>query len=211
MGKKLLRVIGISTSQSQTGAYALILNEIGSNRRIPIIIGSHEAQSIAIQLENLKPSRPLTHDLFKSFADSTGVVITEVTINKFVEGVFHSSIVCVKGGEIIVLDSRTSDAVAIALRFECPIYAEEDVIEKTAIEMDEAEQDFGDDEDDEDDFEDDDIHEEELKEVHLSQDINIDSLKKLNLADLQELLMHYVETEQYEMASKVRDEINSRK
>lgn len=213
MGKKLLRVIGISSSQTQTGAYALILSEIGSNRRIPIIIGSHEAQSIAIQLEKMKPSRPLTHDLFKSFADAFQINVVEVVITKFVEGVFHSVLICKRNNDFLNLDARTSDAVALALRFECPIFAEEEVIDKTSIELEEEHIDFIEDEEDE---ENDDIFDEEDeqddKKFSIEElEIRPANLHRLNMKELEELLDHYIQSEQYEMASKVRDEINSRK
>jgi bifunctional DNase/RNase len=160
----------------------------------------------------MKPSRPLTHDLFKSFADSFHIQVIEVTITKFVEGVFHSTLICKKENDILNLDARTSDAVALALRFECPIFAEEEVIEKTAIELDEQHQEFVDDEEDEDD---DDIFDEEestaFKFTKDESEINVKSFEKLNAKELEEILLHYIETEQYELASKVRDEIKSRK
>jgi len=118
-----LSIKGISYSQTQTGAYALILSEEFGGRKLPIIIAKAEAQSIAIALEvNIKPPRPLTHDLFKSFADSFSIIIKEVIIHKLVDGVFYSSLVCVRDNKEVLIDSRTSDAVALAIRFNAPIY-----------------------------------------------------------------------------------------
>ncbi len=133
MGKIKLNVLGLSYSQTQTGAYALVLSEEGGDRRIPIIIGGVEAQSIAIQLEELEPPRPLTHDLFKSFAEAFAVNVVEVNIYRLEEGIFYSELICEKGPNRIRIDSRTSDAVAIALRFRCPIFTTEDIIEKAGI------------------------------------------------------------------------------
>lgn len=133
MGKIKLNVLGLSYSQTQTGAYALVLSEEDGDRRIPIIIGGVEAQSIAIQLEELDPPRPLTHDLFKSFAEAFNVSVTEVNIYRLEEGIFYSELICEKGSNRIRIDSRTSDAVAIALRFKCPIYTTDEIIEKAGI------------------------------------------------------------------------------
>src|SRR5665647_2349534 len=119
MGKVKLNVLGISYSQTQSGAYALILTEENGDRRIPIIVGGFEAQSIAIELEGLKPPRPLTHDLFMSFAKVFGINLQEVVIYKLEEGVFFSQLLCENGKEKITLDARTSDAIALALRFKC--------------------------------------------------------------------------------------------
>jgi bifunctional DNase/RNase len=133
MGKIKLNVLGLSYSQTQTGAYALVLSEEDGDRRIPIIIGGVEAQSIAIQLEELEPPRPLTHDLFKSFAEAFAVSVLEVNIYRLEEGIFYSELICQKGDNKIRIDSRTSDAVAIALRFKCPIYTTDEIIDKAGI------------------------------------------------------------------------------
>ncbi len=128
-----LKVMGISYSQTQSGAYALLLIEENGERRIPIIIGGFEAQAIVIKLENLEPPRPLTHDLFKKFADQFKIAVIEVMIYKLEDGVFFSKLVCNNGEKEYSIDSRTSDAVAIALRFGCPIYIDEDILEKAQI------------------------------------------------------------------------------
>jgi len=133
-------VLGISYSQTQSGAYALVLVEENGERRIPIIIGGFEAQSIVIKLENLSPPRPLTHDLFKSFADSFGITLFEVVIDRLEEGVFYSKLICSDGEKEIQIDSRTSDAVALSLRFNCPIYTTDDIIERAGIVINQQEE-----------------------------------------------------------------------
>jgi bifunctional DNase/RNase len=136
MGKIKLNVLGISYSQTQSGAYALVLTEENGERRIPIIVGGFEAQSIAIQLEGLNPPRPLTHDLFLNFARSFKIALLEVTIHKLEEGVFYSKLTCDDGKNRITIDSRTSDAIALALRFKCPIYTTDEIMEKAGIVLD---------------------------------------------------------------------------
>ena len=136
MGKVKLNVLGISYSQTQSGAYALVLSEEEGNRRIPIIVGGFEAQSIAIELEGLTPPRPLTHDLFKNFSDAYGIRIIEVNIHKLEEGVFYANILCDNGNHQITLDARTSDAIALALRFQSPIYTTDEIVEKAGIVLD---------------------------------------------------------------------------
>jgi bifunctional DNase/RNase len=194
MGRKLLNISGISSSQTQTGAYALILEVNGTNRRIPIIIGAYEAQAIALQLEGLKPSRPLTHDLFKSFTNAFNISVIEVEINKFSEGVFYARIICFDGVNRVEIDSRTSDAVALAVRYNCPIYCDDKVIEQTAIVMEE-------DEPEEDDFSMDDSLSGAKKGV-------VSKGAQLSIEELEELLQKMVEEENYEEASRIRDEIN---
>ena len=136
MSKIKLNVLGISYSQTQTGAYALVLTEEKGERRIPIIIGGFEAQAIAIQLEGLKPPRPLTHDLFLSLSMSFRINLIEVDIYKLDEGVFYSKLICKNGGKDIEIDARTSDAIALALRFKCPIYTSEEILRKSGIIID---------------------------------------------------------------------------
>jgi bifunctional DNase/RNase len=191
MEKIRLKIIGMSYSQSQSGAYALIMGEVEGKRRLPIIIGGFEAQAIAIELEKMKPSRPLTHDLFKSFAESFNVDIKEVIINKFFEGVFYAKLICEYSGEKIEIDSRTSDAVAIALRFHCPIYTYEEILASAGIEMDK------------------DILVEEEKDMEQSQDENV--YEEYSIDELHDLLKKAIEGEEYEKASIIRDEINKRK
>jgi len=195
MKKIKLEILGISYSQSQSGAYALIFGEEGQKRRLPIIIGSFEAQAIAIELEKMKPSRPLTHDLFKNFAATFNISITEVIIYKFSEGIFFAKLICFDGTKEVEIDSRTSDAVAIAVRFQCPIYTYEKILKAAGIVMQEgdesidppgsvAEKDSG------------------AEETGYSQ---------MTLKELEKKLMKAIDSEAYEKASVIRDEINKRK
>ena len=133
MEKIELKIIGLSYSQTQSGAYALVLSEKKGARRLPIIIGGFEAQSIAIELEKMKPSRPLTHDLFKTFVEAFEVSIREVLIYNLVEGVFYAKIVCERGGDIVEIDARTSDGIAIGIRSSCPVYTFEHILSSAAV------------------------------------------------------------------------------
>src|SRR5690606_17557406 len=136
MKKIALDIVGLSYSQTQSGAYALVLAEQDGKRRLPIIIGGFEAQAIAIELEDMTPSRPLTHDLFKSFADSFEIKIKEVLIFNLIEGIFHAKLRCEKDGQQLEIDTRTSDAVALAVRFKCPIYTYEFILKEAGITID---------------------------------------------------------------------------
>src|SRR6195952_3058933 len=133
MKKIKLDIVGLSYSQTQSGAYALVLGEVGGRRRLPIIIGSFEAQAIAIEIEKMTPSRPLTHDLFKSFAQAYNINIKEIIIYNLVDGIFYSKLVCSDGKKDIEIDARTSDAIAMAVRFECPIYTYEFILSTAGI------------------------------------------------------------------------------
>lgn len=192
MDKIKLEIVGMSYSQSQSGAYALVLGVPGESRRLPIIIGGFEAQAIAIELEKMKPTRPLTHDLFKNFADHFGIEITEVIINKFEEGIFFSKLLCSTADGETEIDSRTSDAVALAIRFKCPIYVYSNVLEEAGIVMGDI--------DDNEDLKEDDIFggEKMTFEDYLSE-------------ELEDMLKKAISDENFEEASKLRDEINRRK
>ncbi len=198
MKKIKLDILGISYSQSQSGAYALIFGESGKKRRLPIIIGSFEAQAIAIELEKMKPSRPLTHDLFKNFATTFNISITEVIIYKFSEGIFFAKLVCFDGVKEVEIDSRTSDAVAIAVRFKCPIYTYEKILNAAGIVMQEG---------------DESIHggqETKTGNVATTEDPAA-SYQHMTLKELEKKLMEAIDAEAYEKASMIRDEINKRK
>ena len=186
-----LNVLGISYSQTQTGAYALILEEEKGERRLPIIIGSMEAQAIAIQLEGLQPSRPLTHDLMTTVLSSFNVSITEVNITKLEEGIFYSELTCEHNDTRIVIDARTSDAVALALRFKCPIHAESAILEKAGITMDT----YG---------------EETVKADDTEESTKNDNLSSMSKEELDEALQKAITEEDYESASSIRDEIQRR-
>ena len=194
MNRILLDVIGLSFSHSQSGAYALLLGEKNDRRRLPVIIGEAEAQSIAIAMENVERKRPLTHDLFKSFATTYGINITEVVINRFKEGLFFSELHCEKDGKVSVIDARTSDAVAIAVRFKCPIYTTSQVMEEAGLIMDEYEN------------EDSEEHEENMLD-----DFGYERMDRYDMQDLQQLLQDAIDNEDYMAASVLRDEINKRK
>ena len=200
-----LTIKGISYSQTQNGAYALILNEADGDRKLPIVIGAFEAQSIAIALEKeIKPPRPLTHDLFKNFADRFDIVVKQVIIHKLVDGVFYSSIICERDKIEEIIDARTSDAIALALRFHAPIFTYKNILDKAGIYL------KGNKSNDEETQEIDDVlsnpdtfGQEETNESK-------GAYVKFSLTELNDLLNAAVEEEDYEKAAKVRDEISKR-
>ena len=195
MQKIRLNILGLSVSQTQSGAYALVLAEENGDRRIPIIIGPVEAQAIAIQLEGLKPPRPLTHDLIKNIALAFDIALLEVTIYKLEEGIFYSELLCEMNGKEIRIDSRTSDAVALALRFRCPIYTSEDILKKAGIVLQ-----LEDENSPVRSFIDDDVVESPGSSTYAQYSIN----------ELKEMLTEAVQNEDYEKASVIRDEIKKR-
>lgn len=199
MSKIKLNVLGISYSQTQTGAYALVLTEEHGERRIPIIIGGFEAQAIAIQLEGLKPPRPLTHDLFLNFAMSFGINIIEVNIYRLEEGVFYSKLICNNGGKDLAIDARTSDAIALALRFKCPIYTTEDILQKSGIVIDIQER-----------SESKSVKKEPSIEKKKTTTSEVNKYKDLDVNSLKELLDEAIKNEEYEKASIIQEEINRR-
>ncbi|WP_320054893.1 bifunctional nuclease domain-containing protein [uncultured Acetobacteroides sp.] len=199
MQKVKLNVLGISYSQTQSGAYALVLSEEGGQRRIPIIIGGFEAQSIAIHLEGLTPPRPLTHDLFLSFSKLFNIELLEVNIYRLEDGVFYSQLVCFNGEKEEVIDSRTSDAIALALRFKCPIFTTPDIVDRAGVYIEEEE---GETEESADSGE-------AVFEEHSTFDES--EFKSLNIDSLNTLLKEAVDLEDYERASHIRDEIQRRK
>ncbi|TFH35119.1 MAG: hypothetical protein E4G95_07300 [Bacteroidia bacterium] len=197
MRKIKLNVLGISYSQTQSGAYALVLAEENGDRRLPIIIGGFEAQAIVIKLENLNPPRPLTHDLFKSFADLLEVELKEVFIHRLDEGVFYSQLVCTRGLQELVIDSRTSDAVALALRFNSSIYSTDEIMDKAGIVIkgDEYENDLLNPEGES--IAEDEIEGENVYGTH-------------SLKELKEMLKEAIGNEDYEKAAAIRDEVSKR-
>ena len=200
-----LKIQGISYNDNTSGAFALILDELNGNRKLPIVIGGFEAQAIAIALEKkIKTSRPLTHELFKSFADKFEIKLNHVIIHKLIDGVFFSNIVCEKKNKIIKIDSRTSDAIALSLRFSAPIFVNKKVLDEAG-------------------FEDDERYSEEIKltedsffETYKtdSADDNISKskdLKKISTNKIKKMLEKSIQNEDYIMAAKLRDELNIRK
>jgi uncharacterized protein len=192
MEKVKLEIVGLSYSQTQSGAYALVLAEVGGKRRLPIIIGGFEAQAIAIELEKMTPTRPLTHDLFKSFATSFSIEVKEILIYNLLEGIFYAKIICEKDGVITEIDARTSDAIAIAVRFNAPVYTFENILSSAGILLDgealEKEMEMMDDE-------------EEVTEV---------KPEEVSVEELENQLAIAIEEEDYELASKLRDLINKK-
>ena len=197
-----LNIKGISFSQSQTGAYALVLNEVQGSRTLPIVIGPFEAQSIAIALEeSLKPPRPLTHDLFVSLAEIYGFTVKQVIIHKLIDGVFYSSLICEKDKVEEIIDSRTSDAIALAVRFNAPIFTYENILEKAGFEMEE------------DAIEGQDMAKEDVDFVEKLFDElekGTGGLDSLTLEELNKQLDEAIANEDYEMAARIRDEISKR-
>ena len=198
-----LTIKGISYSQTQNGAYALILNEVDGERKLPIVIGAFEAQSIAIALEKeIKPPRPLTHDLFKNFADRFDIVVKQVIIHKLVDGVFFSSIICERDRIEEIIDARTSDAIALALRFNAPIFTYKNILDKAGIYLKiNPEQPEGTEE-----------AEDVLSPVQTfgSEEVSGEGYSQYSLQELNELLEGAVQNEDYEKAAKIRDEISKR-
>ena len=196
MKKVQLEIVGLSYSHTQTGAYALVLGEAGGKRRLPIIIGGFEAQAIAIELEKMTPSRPLTHDLFKSFAQNFNISVSEIIIYNLVEGIFYSKIVCsASDGKVVEIDARTSDAIALAVRFSCPVHTYEFILAQAGILLDETMLTSP---------------EEPLVETEKTEEGKEDYIKK-STEELKQLLDTAIKNEAYEKASKIRDELNNRK
>ncbi len=199
MKKIKLDIVGLSYSQTQSGAYALVLGEVNGRRRLPVIIGGFEAQAIAIEIEKMTPSRPLTHDLFKSFATTFHIKIEEVLIYNLVDGIFFAKIICGNGKKLIEIDARTSDAIAIAVRFDCPIYTYEFILSSAGIIIEGNDFVF-------------------LENMDSDSNDPISAVKgsptsytSLSDDELQEKLHQALTDEAYEKAVKIRDEINRRK
>ena len=197
MNKVRLEIVGLSYSQTQSGAYALVLGESEGTRRLPIIIGGFEAQAIAIELEKMTPSRPLTHDLFKTFFETFEIEITEILIYKLVEGIFYAKLICTDGTKEVEIDARTSDAIALAVRFNCPIYAYEFILKSAGVVLDDlmskSESPLS-------------LAEEEVESPSAET-----GYKAKSTEELKNLLNSAIADEQYELASKIRDELNNRK
>ncbi|MFN0289817.1 bifunctional nuclease family protein [Pedobacter helvus] len=203
MKKVKLDIVGLSYSQTQSGAYALVLGEISGRRRLPIIIGAFEAQAIAIEIEKMSPTRPLTHDLFKSFAQAYQVEITEVLIYNLVEGVFFAKLICTKDGEQIEIDARTSDAIAIAVRFNAVIYTYEFILASAGIVIEGNDFLFL---ENMESITSNASNTEEIK----SDPGSISGFQSLSIEDLQQKLEKALAEEAYEKAARIRDEINRR-
>ncbi|TAE38402.1 MAG: hypothetical protein EAZ51_07240 [Sphingobacteriales bacterium] len=195
MKKLKLDIVGLSYSQSQTGAYALVLGEVNGRRRLPIIIGAFEAQAIAIEIEKMTPSRPLTHDLFKAFADAYHISVSEVIIYNLVDGIFYAKLMCNDGKKNMEIDARTSDAIALAVRFNCPIYTYEFILASAGIVIEGT------------DF----VILDNLEAVSEAKPTLTSNYTAISIDELQAKLQEALNEEAYEKAAKIRDEITKRK
>ena len=195
MNKVSLDIIGLTYSESSTGAYVLILGDKHSRRRLPIVIGGAEAEAISIGIEGVKGNRPLTHDLFLSFANNFSVRIMEVVINRFRDGVYYAMIVCQRGSDLVMIDARPSDAIAIAVRVGCEIYAYENVMEEAGIILDDL----------------DEPNDSQNETDYINKVKDEPQLDQLSLIELEDLLQEAVDNEDYAKAAQIRDEINGRK
>ena len=197
MKKIKLDIVGLSYSQTQSGAYALVLGEVSGRRRLPIIIGSFEAQAIAIEIEKMTPSRPLTHDLFKSFGQAYHIAVQEIIIYNLVDGIFYSKLICSDGKKVVEIDARTSDAIAVAVRFDCPIYTYEFILSSAGIVIEGN------------DF----VYLENINETaeEKTPTSATGSFTSLSVDELKTKLQEALTEESYEKAAKIRDELNRRK
>jgi bifunctional DNase/RNase len=196
MEKIPLEIIGLSNSVSHTNSYAVILGELDGKRRLPIVIGGFEAQAIAVAMEGMMPTRPLTHDLFKSTLDNFNIQIKEVVINNLLDGVFHARLICDFNGEIAEVDSRTSDAIAMAVRFDCPVYTYEFILEAAGLESDDSAE----------GPEDSKPKRRRSRPKKVTMPFSEQTHNQLN-----ELLAKVIGEEDYEKAALIRDELNKRK
>jgi bifunctional DNase/RNase len=198
MKKIKLDIVGLSYSQTQSGAYALVLGEVSGRRRLPIIIGSFEAQAIAIEIEKMTPSRPLTHDLFKSFAQAYMIEVQEIIIYNLVDGIFYSKLICSDGKRSVEIDARTSDAIAVAVRFDCPIFTYEFILSTAGIVIEGN------------DF----VYLENINETQEEKTVSTSvgsGYAALSVDELKTKLQEALSEESYEKAAKIRDELNKRK
>lgn len=202
MKKVRLEIVGLSYSQTQSGAYALVLGETAGTRRLPIIIGGFEAQAIAIELEKMSPSRPLTHDLFKAFTSAFDIQVNEVLIYNLVEGIFYAKLICSDGSREVEIDARTSDAIALAVRYNCDIFTYEFILKNAGVVLDSDTDPTGTTE-----------HlEPKTKEVKSEKsNTGSEEYKSKSSEELRNMLQTALDEEKYEMASKIRDELNQRK
>jgi len=197
-----LKIQGISYSDNTSGAFALILQETNGSRKLPIVIGGFEAQAIAIGLEKkIKTSRPLTHELFKSFAEKFGIKFNHIIISKLKDGVFFSNIVCENNDDVIKIDSRTSDAIALSIRFNAPIFVKKDILDEAGFDDDEKYS-------EEINFADNDFFKDENSNKSY---IKSKDIKKISTNNIKKMLENSLQNEDYEMAARLRDELNSRK
>ncbi len=196
MRKIELDIVALSHSVTQSHNYAVVLGEQDGTRRLPIVIGSFEAQAIAVAMEQMTPNRPLTHDLFKNTLETFNIELKEVVINNLLDGIFYARLICLKDGELFEIDSRTSDALAMAVRFQCPIYTYEFILDAAGIVLEESEEEAG--------------ERSRSTEKAVVQSKG-SSLSSYSVDDLNKLLDEVLAEEDYERAAEIRDEINRRK
>ena len=189
-----LDIVALSHSVTQSHNYAVVLGERRGQRRLPIVIGSFEAQAIAVAMERMVPNRPLTHDLFKNTLDTFNIQLREVVINNLLDGIFYARLVCVKNGEVFEIDSRTSDAIAMAVRFECPIYTYDFILEAAGVVLEEQEEE----------------QQRSRAELQNAPKTSLEALETLPVDVLHKRLQEVLESEDYEMAAKIRDELKKR-
>ncbi|HRI58369.1 MAG TPA: DUF151 domain-containing protein, partial [Saprospiraceae bacterium] len=188
-------IVALSHSMTQSHNYAVVLGERRGQRRLPIVIGSFEAQAIAVAMERMVPNRPLTHDLFKSTLDTFGIQLKEVVINNLLDGIFYARLVCMKNGELFEIDSRTSDAIAMAVRFECPIFTYDFILEAAGVVLEETEEGgtAG-----------------VVGTSKMPANLDSDALETYSMEALKRRLSEVLEAEDYESAAKIRDELKRR-
>jgi len=200
-----LKIHGISYSDDTSGAFALILDEVNGNKKLPIVIGGFEAQSIAIALEKkIKTSRPLTHELFKGFADKFDINLNHVIIHKLSEGVFYSNMVCEKDSEVVKIDSRTSDAIALSIRFNAPIFVTKEILDEAGFEDDKRYSDGI-------NLTDENFFKDNLSGSTDSKTENKKDIKKISTRNIKKMLEKSIQNEDYELAARLRDELEFRK
>ena len=200
MRKIEMEIVALSHSITQSHSYAVVLGEVNGIRRLPIVIGGFEAQAIAVALEKMNPTRPLTHDLMKNLCQSFSIEVKEIVINNLLDGIFYSQLVCKHGNEIIEIDSRTSDALALAVRFECPIYTYEFILDSAGLVLDENAK--------EEKLE---VKERKAEKKAVTSNVKLTDLAKYSTQELNQLLQSFLDKEDYEQAIMVRDEIGRRK
>jgi bifunctional DNase/RNase len=192
MRKIKLEIVALSHSVTQSHNYAVVLGEEGGSRRLPIVIGSFEAQAIAVAMERMTPNRPLTHDLFKNTLETFNIELKEIIINNLIDGIFYARLICMKAGETFEVDSRTSDALALAVRFSCPVYTYEFILDAAGIVLEEADEDF-----------------DEEQTVSVG-NVGEESLSSYPLDKLHKMLDDVLSQEDYERAAEIRDELKRR-
>lgn len=199
MKKIELDIVALSHSVTQSHNYAVVLGEQEGSRRLPIVIGGFEAQAIAVAMERMSPNRPLTHDLFKNTLETFNIDLKEVVINNLLDGIFYARLICLKDGELIEIDSRTSDALALAVRFDCPIYTYEFILDAAGVVLEDQEEGEGQQ-----------VESQREESSSKPQTRRGSSLSSLTLDELHSMLTEVLDKEDYEQAARIRDEINRR-